>query len=257
MAMNKQQKQLAILVPALVILAGLGAWHLGVFGSSSPPPKARDKAAQTPPRPAQTVQTPRTPAARAAAARAAETVEDEKPLDIPPPPGFVRRLPVWPVEAPSGSRGWQPRPGEFWPYDPLFVQNIDVADPGRREYIDRLFAEWRLDGISRIRQPVPVQRNPSSARANSEQDLTPEHELAPETEYEVQHVWEAWFSGQRRPFRVNDRLPGTRFTIEEIFRTPQLAGVRLLGDTGARIVLPLTQPTRHGDDARSRGARRR
>ena len=79
-------------------------------------------------------------------------------------------------------------------------------------------------------------------------------------EYVVGRVLEAWFDGKRRPYRMKDRLPNTRFTVQDIFigkrfmeegtnRYRVRSGVVLLGDTGAEITIFLADDSRYeGDD---------
>ncbi|MCA8935340.1 MAG: hypothetical protein KDB68_03975 [Planctomycetes bacterium] len=78
-------------------------------------------------------------------------------------------------------------------------------------------------------------------------------------QFEVKKVIEVWFKDHRRPYREKDRLTNTRFIINKIFTnrvyeqegggTRVRAGVDLLGDTGAKITLNLSDDARYGTKA--------
>jgi hypothetical protein len=164
-----------------------------------------------------------------------ETVNPLSPFEVDtslamPPVGPLPSFQVrhWPEET-AGGRYWAPRRGEAMPYDPLRIQNIDVVDPGRREHLDRIRSDWRLVGITETWRWVTVLDEQGEPVLNENGDVTREY----------RKVWEAFFEGRTRPLGENDRLPGTRFTIEEIRITPERAFVRLRGDTGAELDLEL------------------
>lgn len=81
-------------------------------------------------------------------------------------------------------------------------------------------------------------------------------------QFEVKKVIEVWFKDHRRPYREKDRLTNTRFIINKIFTnrvyqqegggTRVRAGVDLLGDTGAKITLNLSDDARYGSKAEGR-----
>jgi hypothetical protein len=115
------------------------------------------------------------------------------------------------------------------PYDPLRIQNIDVVDPGRRAYLDQIRNDWKLLGITETWRWVTV----LDARGE------PKLDAHGRTQREYRQVWEAFFEGRTRPLGENDRLPGTRFTIEKIRLLPERAFVRLRGDTGVELDIEL------------------
>lgn len=157
---------------------------------------------------------PRSSQAESAASPIVARVAPKQPLPRPPAPPAVQA--DGPVDLPMPEPVSHSTPELTWHdgTDPLWVRNIDVVDPKRREYIDQLSVGWGIDRITEIRD---------------EDDKV---------------VLEVWFKGYRRPFREGDRLPNTRFVIKRIFKDrvyksedgTQMSlrsGVEFESDTGA------------------------
>lgn len=147
--MNKQTKQLIALI-GLVVVAGIVAvWRLDLLGSDDPvpppPPAGGDQAAAGgPANPAGPTPTPAQPGGQPAGPGNAP-VTQQQDLDIPDEAKLVPARYDWPVKGGGASDIPDPR---FPVFDPLHVQNIDVVDPTRKEYIEKLKEEWVLDGIT-------------------------------------------------------------------------------------------------------------
>jgi hypothetical protein len=238
--MTKQTKQLLALGVLVLVGGVIGAWNLGLFGGDeTPAPAATDPnaAAATP--------TPTTPPATPAGGPSAPTTPgapaptvQETDLEIPDEVNISMPRYNWNWD--NGGQKFEDDPankGALIAYDPLWVQNIDVVDPKRKEYIDKLKQEWVLDGLIET-----VQR------------VTREDENGNKVEVVVP-VLEAWFKSKNRPYGEKDRLTNTRFTIDKIFkdRVYRLengtdfkvrSGVDLAGDTGAKLTIFV------GDDRR-------
>jgi hypothetical protein len=126
----------------------------------------------------------------------------------------VEDLPIPADEKPRERRFQWPETGGGkntekgnWPFDPLFVMNLDVVNPEMRKEIDALRADWVPDGITITPQLVRVETIKPAGPAGG---------VSIEQHWEEKPVIECWFRGQRAPFKVDDRLTGTRYTIEEI-----------------------------------------
>jgi hypothetical protein len=159
MAMDKQTKQL-IALGGLVVVAGIVAYFFYFRGD--------DEATKNPPKnatkPADPVTTP-TPNSGTAQPGATTTpttpggtppVVVDQDLEIPEDENI--RIPevTWKYE--NGGRNFVPQPERniLAAFDPFLVQNIDVVDPQRREYIESLKQEWILDGIIETKQELAV-----------------------------------------------------------------------------------------------------
>src|SRR5688500_5911979 len=162
MAMDKQTKQL-IALGGLVVVAGIVAYFFYFRGddeAAKNPPKNATKPADpvttpTPnsgtaqPKPGATTTTPTTPGGT-------PPVVVDQDLEIPEDENI--RIPevTWKYE--NGGRNFVPQPERniLAAFDPFLVQNIDVVDPQRREYIESLKQEWILDGIIETKQELAV-----------------------------------------------------------------------------------------------------
>lgn len=242
--MDKQTKQLIVLVALIVVAGGIAAFVFLGGEDDVPPAKTATPAAPA------TAATPTAPATAPAGAAAtpgakpgAAPVVVEQDLDIPEPVKPTTPRYKWPW--PDG-KAWTPGPNEVAAFDPLLVQNIDVVDPKRREYIETLKKEWVLVGFLETTQEVPILG----------EDGKPEMDANGKPKTEVKRVLEAWFKDKRRPYREKDRLTNTRFTIEKIFLDRVYmsesgsdykvrSGVDLLGDTGAKLTIFLADDDRH------------
>lgn len=232
--MNKQTKQLIVL-GGLVVVAAIVAFFM-YGGGDSPSPKPTANTAQgdaPPPAPTQGGQAPAGGAPGAPGAAPGAPAADAA-ADLPVPP--VPEKPVgvlawtWKWAAPEGGKEYKPPVGQMPLYDPLKVQNVDVVDPERRKVIDQLRLEWVLDGIIITKQEV--QEKDEAGNMVRKMKLVPE----------------AWFKGKRRPYKENDRLTNTRFTIRQIFRDKERQGIRLISDTGAEVEMVLAPAGRYKDD---------
>ena len=68
-------------------------------------------------------------------------------------------------------------------FDPLKVQNIDVVDPGRREYIERLREDWILNGITITKQQrLKIDANGQPMLGESVMEPKPIYEHIPQTD---------------------------------------------------------------------------
>lgn len=244
--MDKQTKQLILLVGLIVVAGGVAAFvFLG--GDDPPPPPATDATATPTPTPTTGPVTPGTPNAGPSATPGAQPgavpIVVEQDLEIPEPvkPTMPRYKWPWP-----DGKGHTPGPDDVAAFDPLLVQNIDVVDPERREYIEKLKTDWVLVGIMETLQEVPVlDENGKPVMGEDGRPKT-----------EVKRVLEAWFLDKRRPYREKDRLTNTRFTIEKIFLNRKYvsesgtdfkirSGVDLAGDTGAKLTIFLADDDRY------------
>lgn len=153
--MNKQTKQLVVLIVLVVALGGVAAWNFGVFGGDDPAPApATDPAAAGP-----AAAGPANPTGQPAGQPAAQPSQPGQPAAAPgqAPQTVVQDLEIpeevvitpprydWPVRRGGADDIPDPR---FPIFDPLKVQNIDVVDPDRKKYIEQLKEEWVLDGIT-------------------------------------------------------------------------------------------------------------
>ncbi|MCA8915850.1 MAG: hypothetical protein KDB90_10605 [Planctomycetes bacterium] len=239
--MNKQTKQL-IALGGLVLVAGvIAAWNFGLFGGGEPEKPAPDPAAAagtptpTPPagEPAAT-----TPSAAGGVPGGPAPQTQDLDLEIPEPVTLV--MPRYRWNWTNAGEDYVKSPDydpKLAAYDPLWVQNIDVVDPKRKEYIDNLKQEWVLDGLTETMQRV--------TRKDADGNNVEQEEM----------VLEAWFRDKKRPYGEKDRLTNTRFTIEKIFKNRVYrsegssdfkvrSGVDLAGDTGAKLTIFV------GDDGR-------
>ncbi|MCB9894774.1 MAG: hypothetical protein H6839_10010 [Planctomycetes bacterium] len=242
--MDKQTKQLAVL-GGLVVIGGLvAAWQFGLFGGGEPEkPKTDPAAAAGTPTPTApggepAPTTPSNPGGAQGVPGGPAPQTQDVDLDIPEP--VVIPMPRYRWQWDNGGWEWENKPDidrKSLAYDPLWVQNIDVVDPKRKEYIDNLKQEWVLDGLSETMQRVQTK----DAEGNITEEDRP--------------VLEAWFRGKKRPYGEKDRLTNTRFTIEKIFKNRVYqsegssdfkvrSGVDLAGDTGAKLTIFV------GDDGR-------
>lgn len=224
--MDKQTKQL-IFLGALVVVGGIVAFFvLSGDGDAPPPADTTNKVANgntTPPAAPQPAGAQ--PGADAKAGPVVVVVEDKEI----PPDTRPRNVEVsWRHDPPPAN----PPVDYVKPYDPLFVQNIDVVEPERRKYIKALKDQWQLKGITETWHLVDVKDEEGNI-------VSTERKL----------IKEAWFKGKRRPYKVKDRLTNTRFQIEEIYYNGDegKSGVVLLGDTGARVPMDLAPADRYGE----------
>ncbi|MDC1142819.1 hypothetical protein OAU50_06980 [Planctomycetota bacterium] len=229
--MDKQKKQLIALVVLVVVAGGIGAWNMGLFGKDKPATPAPDQTAVDPTQPAATDVNAGLPAEPGAPAKPAVKLSMPKFGDIP------EKAVAWDWAKPIWERGAVPPQGKQWPAaDPFRVLNIDVVDPNRHAEIKSIMDAWVLEGITRTMQTI--------FRDSEELDENGNPVRIESREY----VFEAWFEGTHRIFRVGDRLPDTRFKIKGIFRSSDPAvgeGVDLIGDTGATLIIRLAQPSRY------------
>lgn len=240
--MDKQTKQLILLVGLIVVAGGIAAFvFLGGEDTSAPPPPATGT--EPTPTPTPSGEGTQPAPSGATAAPGATPVVVEQDLEIPEPvkPTMPRYKWPWP-----DGKGHTPGPDELAAFDPLLVQNIDVVDPERREYIETLKKEWVLVGIMETTQEVPV----------LDENGKPVMDENGNPRTEVKRVLEAWFLDKRRPYREKDRLTNTRFTIEKIFLNRKYvsesgmdfkirSGVDLAGDTGAKLTIFLADDDRY------------
>jgi Ca2+-binding EF-hand superfamily protein len=90
--------------------------------------------------------------------------------------------------------------------------------------LKELRADWEPNGITRTLQDVRRADEDGKAIVSKE------------------HVVEAWFEGNDAPFKVGDKLPGTKFTVESIVLEPAKAEVRVKHECGVVVVLQLARP---------------
>lgn len=258
--MDKQKRNLFLLVGLIVVAGGVAAWQFGLFGGKGSTAKKKDDKAATKDKDAKAKDKNTTAKGKGKATAPAVPTGPVYPIDKDLP--IPEKVPVtvnfysWPVKAPHGGSGWKPDPdpekNETWPYDPFWVQNIEVVDPERKKYIDEVRQNWIPDGITDTWQWV------REVDADGKTKTGPDGK--PIERYEL--VREVWFKGKRWPYRVGDRLDGTRFVIEDIvlgdsFEAdhPTKAFVRLKGDTGASLDLELAPAGRYTEN-RATGRRR-
>ncbi|MCC7510543.1 MAG: hypothetical protein IT464_14370 [Planctomycetes bacterium] len=237
MALDKNKRNLIILVGLVIVGGGVAAWQFGLFKSDPPP-------APPAPPPAPAVATPPAPGTGPAVPGQPAPVVVEQDLPIPEKVSIRVTTYKWPVDAPSNSSGWKPAEGEKYAYDPFMVQNIEVVDPDRAKYIDQIRQDWVPDGITETWQWV------KELDEDGKPKLGPDGK--PIEKWEL--VREAWFKGKRRPYRAGDRLTNTRFVIEAIILGDKYdanhitkAIIRLKGDTGAQLDLELAPASRYDD----------
>jgi hypothetical protein len=199
--MDKQKKQLIILLVLVIAAGGVALWQfvLKGDGKTSAPATTDPKAATPAPQPKGgtpgTAKGPTQPANTAPV-----TVVEDLPIPLDEKPR-ERRF-QWPVQG-----GGKKTEKGAWPFDPLFVMNLDVVNPEMRKEIDALRTDWVPDGITITTQRVRVE----NVKRNEAGVV-----IAIEQHWEEKPVIECWFQGERAPFKVDDRLTGTRYTIEEI-----------------------------------------
>jgi hypothetical protein len=242
--MNKQTKQAIILGGLLVVLGGF-ALYTFVFKGDAPKPAAATNAAVThppttpPPAPGQPAAAPGQPAV--AGQPAAVAAGPEVPLPIPAEPD----------KDPDGKFRYGDQ-GFTWEisgdataiaaaYDPLHVQNLEVVEPGRRKYIENFRAAWVIEGVTEFSQYMKV----------LDEDKNPKKDAEGKDMMEWRLVREVWFKGKTRPYREDDRLTLTRFTIKKIIRNliepgPIETAVEIEGDNGEKLKLVLAKPDRYG-----------
>lgn len=157
MPMNKQTKQL-IALGGLVVVAGVVAYVFVFKGEDLPEKVPANNAAKlaepaaTPTPNSGTVKpgtTPTTPGA-------ATPVVQDQDLEIPEPHKFTHTPYTWPFDNGGANFVARPEKNIFAAFDPFLVQNIDVVDPQRREYIESLKQEWILDGLIETRQQLSI-----------------------------------------------------------------------------------------------------
>lgn len=248
--MNKQTKQMIALIGLIVVAGAVALWQFVLKGDDVPPPPPASNvgtieigANPNAGTPGTGPANPNMPGGGAVpAGTPAVKSKYEAPGVIPPRESFTEPDYKWTVLAPDSGENWEKERGrQFWQYDPLFVQNLDVVEPDRKKYIDELKEQWQLDGITEMEHIVKVEVLDAAGKPvlNAEGQ--------PVTREERQIVPEAWFRDRLRPYKEKDRLPGTRFVIEKIYRTPYGQGVSLRGDTGALIDMPLIKAGRYED----------
>lgn len=285
--MDKQKKQLIILVVLLAGLGGFALYQFGVFDGEPEPAPQQQKSAEAGAEPA----APPAPAGSAGA-----PVVADQDLELPTELfEFKAKEYLWTpaVGREGGGRDWEPGEGELLPFDPLRVKNVDIVNPELRRYIDEVKKNWVVVGITRTWQlvteeiPAPPEAGDGSGEGATPEngegeapreeppadpdtegqptDPNAENEAEPKQKFvEVQRrrlVTEVWFQGRRAPFRKNDRLTGTRFVIADIVfgrdrKDPNLtprALVRLHGDSGEQLDLELAPWGRYGEDDAARG----
>ncbi len=267
--MDKQKKQLIILLVLVIVAGGVAVWQFVLKGDPAPTPAKADTTKAASPAPTQpaggapvTTKGPSQPAGTTPV-----TVIEDLPMPVEEKPR--ERFLAWPEK----ERGGRDTPAGNWPFDPLFVMNLDVVNPEMRKEIDALRAEWVPDGITITTQKV---------RVETIKKPDPDAPAVIEHHWEDRPVIECWFEGQRAPFKVDDRLTGTRYTIEEIIfgkevwrseRKPlneddELAGeirtlmrqpytgpdagiekavIRLRGDKGNLLDMEVAPASRYGD----------
>lgn len=249
--MNKQTKQLLAL-GGLVLVAGVVA-YFAVFRDDAPPKPANNPAPVNVP--VAGTPTPTTTAGPGSTTPAQPggpaPVVAEQDLDIPEEMKITAREHIW--QWSNSGRNFVPDPARnlFSAFDPLWVQNIDVVDPTRRENIEAVKAEWILDGLIETLQNVQkldadgkpivgedqidpvtgeVMRDSNGRPLKKKVPLKKDGEIVPDEngdpvmvddrtpQMEIKLVLEAWFKDKRRPYKKSDRLTGTQFTIHEIFQ---------------------------------------
>jgi hypothetical protein len=244
--MNKQTKQLLALGVLVIIAGGVAAWNF--LGGDEPKQPATPNPAAATPSPTTPAGTPgttpsTTPSVPGGAPGAAPKTQD---IDLDIPEEVKLQMPRYNWSWDNG--GWKVESApdvdrSLIAYDPLWVQNIDVVDPKRKEYIDNLKAEWILDGLIETMQRV----------STKDADGNPVDVDKP--------VLEAWFRGKKRPYGEKDRLTNTRFTIDKIFNNRVYnsegssdfkvrSGVDLVGDTGAKLTIFVGDDRRYEDDGK-------
>ncbi len=255
MALDKNKRNLIILVGLIVVGGGVAAWQFGLFKSDPPP-----VAPPAPPAPA-VATTPPVAGAPGTPGQPAPVVVVQ---DLPIPEKVPIRVTTytWPVKAPADSRGWIPPEGGKYAYDPFLVQNIEVVDPDRAKYIDQIRNDWVPDGISetwqwvQYRYPLPLLDDKGDPILDDEGNPKPDPDKPPRIEEKWELVREAWFKDKRRPYRAGDRLTNTRYVIEAIILGDKYdvghitkAIIRLKGDTGAQLDLELAPASRYDEKA--------
>lgn len=160
--MEKQTKQIIALIVLIVVAGGVAVfWTMGGEESDGGGEKknAADTVAATPSdagaKPAGTV--PANPVPTGAPG-AKPVVVAEQDLEMPEVTKIVAPSYTWKWLAPDGGEGakYNSATGSFPPFDPLYVQNIDVVDPERKKYIEELKSSWIIDGITVTKQKRPV-----------------------------------------------------------------------------------------------------
>jgi hypothetical protein len=298
--MNKQTKQLLALGLLVLVGGGVAAWRLGLFGgdekpkaNNSPGPINAAEATPTPTGPTPAGPGPATPATPGGPT----PVVADQDLEIPEDTKIVTREYTWPFS--NGGKNFVAAPelNLFAAFDPLMVQNIDVVDPSRREIIETVKAEWILDGLIETLQSVPKldaegkpiigedQIDPVTGEVMKDSDGRPlkkkvklikdGKEVLDEKgepvmvddrtpQMEVKLVLEAMFRDKLRPYKEKDRLTGTQFVIQDIFKERVYrvegqkdfavrSGIDLISDTGATLTIFVTEDSRYGEGALGKG----
>jgi len=227
--MNKQKKQLIIL-GALVLVAGIVA-VVSLSGGDSTPKKDPKKKETAKAPPAKGPAAPKG-APKGAPDPAAAAAEAERTTPQPLPAAVDRFF----------DRGFTWRIGEdnldgngLIAYDPMHVQNLEVVEPGRRKYIENFRKAWQIEGVTETHQMV----------THRDAEGRPLKDEAGNEVQSKQLVKEVWFKGIRRPYRENDRLTNTRFTIKQIIRNMEETSVDLVGDNQEKLKLQLAKPDRY------------
>lgn len=247
--MDKQTKQLAAL-GALVIVAGIVAYFMYFKGSDTPAPApaANTPAAAPPAAGAPTPGAAPTPGGGAAATAPGATATPgaatgpavltaADALPMPKPEQLSSITYTWKADDHYGEYGLHVFKAGDMRFDPMHVQNIDVVDPDRRQYIEKIKKDWVIEGVTETWQQVAV----------TEENGQPKKDADGKPILEKRLVKEAWFKGIRKPYKEGDRLPGTRFVIKKIVRTREETSVQLIGDNGEELKLELSPPTRYPD----------
>ena len=210
--MDKQKKQLIILVVLIAVAAAVGIFMLNRGPDTPPPaPPITDPAAQQPPAGG-------APAAGAPAAAA--PLEDLKKPDLTIPDH--REVSVDPEAK-----------------DPLRVLNPDVAFKQTAKEIQELRDNWHVKGISIAGKEEVITTITNSDGTKGEQR-------------DIREVWACFFDNNPRYYREGDRLEGTYFKVRRIVHNYREAFVEVEGDTGAIVKLPMIMNDRYGQTTKKR-----
>lgn len=243
--MNKQTKQLAIL-GGLVVVAGIVAYFFVLKPKEPTPTPAANTpapaAAATTPNAAPTAPGQPNAAPAPAGTPGAAPVAVLEPLPMPkdeplPVISYTWVHPMVEKGTPIGGFNFDWKKNGALVFDPMHVQNLDVVAPERRLYIEKIRTEWVIEGITITPQMV--------LKVNDKGE--PELDEKGQKQYEKKDVKEAWFKGKRRPYKVGERLTGTRFSVEEIIQTRDKTSVKLRGDNQEELELELATPGRYPD----------
>ncbi|MCC6572648.1 MAG: hypothetical protein IT462_02550 [Planctomycetes bacterium] len=202
-AADKKKKQQMIILAVLgVVVVVIAVMNLpGLFnqgGGSTPPPTTPGTQPGTPtPAPGTPVAgTPGTPGAPGAA----KPEDDLAPIKTDAP--VIQNVAYI--------------PGAF---DPLLVLNSDIVDERRAEEVVTLKANWILKGVA--------------SRLYELRDVDGQLVYDEDGRVKMVEVFEVFFDGKPYPYKVGDRLTGTRFKITEVRHDRDGAIATVTSDTGA------------------------